>query len=391
MELYALDPLFRRQFVIDEYVSLIWTERFNTHGEFQLRIISTPATRRLFTPDTYLAMNQSNYIMRVEQVEDDATVDGARTLLIKGRSYESILLDRVARDNNVDLTTEPTWNITLAPAALMRKLFHDICVTGVGNVKDIIPGIVESSLISSNIPEPTDPIVVQLKPDTLYAGMSGIGQVWNLGFRFLRQEPGTMYFDVYSGSDRTASQTILTPVIFSSNLDNLQNTKELTTINQSKNVAYVYSTDGFEEVYAPGVDTSTSGLQRRVLVVDASDITTAAGYADVPSALIQRGKDKLSQATVFKGFDGEISQNCPYIYGQHYNLGDLVELQNIDGVAESKRVTEQIFVSDATGTKSYPTLVANTFINTGSWLSWTSSKTWFDFDLDTTSTWATQP
>jgi len=391
MEIYALDPLLRREYVVDQYISLIWTERFNTHGDFQLSIVSTPGTRRLFTADTYLAMDKSNYVMRVESVEDDASVNGSRTLMVKGRSYEAILIDRVARDNNVDLTTEPTWNITMAPADLMRKLFHDICVTGVGNVYDIIPGVVESSLISSNIPEPVDPIVVKLRPDTLYNGLTGIGSVWSLGFRFLRQEPGTMYFDVYSGSDRTSSQTLLTPVIFSPNLDNLQNTKELTTIDQSKNVAYVYSTDGYQTVYGPNVDPTISGLQRRVLTVDASDITTAAGYTDVPSALIQRGKDALAKAQVFQGFDGEISQNCPYIYGQHYNLGDLVELQNIDGVAMTKRVTEQIFSSDSTGVKSYPTLTANVFINTGSWMSWTSNKAWIDFDADTTSVWGNQP
>jgi hypothetical protein len=273
----------------------------------------------------------------------------------------------------------------------MRKIFHDICVTGVGNAQDIIPGIVEASLISSNIAEPTDPITVHLKPDTVYAAENQIGSVWGLGFRFLRQEPGTMYFDVYAGSDRTSGQTLLTPVIFSPNLDNLQNTKELTTIDQSKNVAYVYSPDGFQMVYGTGVDTAIAGLQRRVLVVDASDITTAAGYADVPSALIQRGKDMLTQSTVFQGFDGEISQNCPYVYGRDYNLGDLVELQNVDGVAMVKRITEQIFSGDATGVKSYPTLTANTFINTGSWLSWTNNKAWVDFDLDTTTVWGTEP
>jgi hypothetical protein len=40
------------------------------------------------------------------------------------------------------------------------------------------------------------------------------------------------------------------------------------------------------------------------------------------------------------------------------------------------RVTEHIFVQDAEGERSYPTLTLNVFINTGSWLSWLNKKMW---------------
>jgi hypothetical protein len=54
------------------------------------------------------------------------------------------------------------------------------------------------------------------------------------------------------------------------------------------------------------------------------------------------------------------------------------------------RVTEQIFVSDSQGERSYPTLTVNTFITTGSWLSWMNNKVWLDLDGDAT-TWSEQP
>lgn len=395
MDLYILDALFRRIHVIDRYISLIWTERFNTYGDFQLDIYSEFETRSVLTPDTYLAMSKSNYIMRIESFEDDVDAQGNRILIVKGRSMEAILLDRVAKDSISTLTVSPQWTITNPPAVIARKIYHDICVTGILSTGDVIPGVVEGilpSLSVSTIPEPADPITVNLKPTTVYDAVAiQICAIWELGMRFLRDDStGLIYFDIYAGDDRTSDQTTLTPVIFSPHLDNLQNTKELTTIDKSKNVAYVYSPDGFEMVYPFGVDPTIEGFERRVLVVNAIDVTTTS-TTDVPGTLIQRGNDALAAARTSQLFDGEISQNSQYVYGKDYNLGDLVEMQNIDGVANQMRVTEQIFVNDQQGQRSYPTLTTNVFINTGSWLSWLNNKQWFDLDSDTTSVWSNQP
>lgn len=391
MELYVLDALFRRTHVIDRFISLIWTERFNTFGDFQLDIYSKYDTRSILTPDTYLAMSESNYIMRIESFEDDVTSLGERTLIVKGRSMEAILLDRVAKDSISTLTVSPQWTITNPPATVARKIFHDICVTGILNVGDVIPCVEGTFLPASTIPEPPDPITVNLKPTTVYDAIAvQICAPWELGMRFLRKDStGQIYFDIYSGDDRTSAQTVLTPVIFAPQLENLKNTKELTTIDKSKNVAYVFSADGFEMVYPFGVDPTIEGFERRVLVIDATDITTSS-VPDVPAALIQRGNSTLAAARTYQGFDGEISQNSQYVYGRDYNLGDLVEMQNIDGVANDMRVTEQIFVQDSSGRRSYPSLTTNVFINTGSWLSWLNNKQWIDLNADPT-TWSAQP
>lgn len=389
MEIYTLDPLLRRQYVLDRFISLIWTERFSTYGDFEFHIWSTTDTRTRLTADTLLAMSDSNYVMRIESVEDDVDAQGERLLTVKGRSLEAILLDRVAKESLVDLTTSPQWTITDTPANIARKVFHDICVTGILNAGDVIPSVVEGTFVSaSTIPEPSTPVTISITPTTVYDVISNtICATWDLGMRMLRKDStGQIYFDIYTGSDRTTAQTALTPVVFSPELDNLQNTKELTTIDQAKNVAYVFSTAGFQMVYPSGVDPAVQGLERRVLVVDASDITTST-TTNVPAALTQRGYEALAAARTYKGFDGEISQNSQYVYGRDYNLGDLVEMRNTDGVVNNMQVTEHIFVSDGQGERSYPTLALNAFINTGSWLAWANNKHWADLTADATA-WA---
>lgn len=388
MELYTLDPLLRREAVVDRFESLIWTERFQEFGDFQLDIFSTQSTRSLFKTGTRLAMNESNYVMVVETVEDAEDSEGRRKLTVKGRSLESILTDRVAKESLSDLTTSPKWTITLPPADVARKIFHDICVTGVLDPNDVIPFITEGSFLSPDtILEPIDPITVELDPQPVYDAIVDICNVWTLGFRILRHyDLSELYFDVYSGSNRTSSQTTLPPVIFTPELDNLQNTKELTSVDKAKNVAYVYSPAGFAMVYGLGVDPEVEGFERRVLVVNATDITSE--NPDVPSALAQRGNEELAKYRTYQAFDGEVSQFSQFKYGRDYNLGDLVETRNLSGVTNNMRVTEQIFVSDREGDRSYPTLTLNTFINTGSWLSWLNNRVWSEL---TDEEWIDQP
>lgn len=389
MEVYTLDSLLRREHVIDRFESLIWTDRYVPFGDFELVIHSTRETRGRLKEGTRLAMTDSNYVMVVETVEDRTDDDGKRTLKVSGRSLELILEDRVAAAALIDTTTTPSWIITLPPADVARKIFHDICVTGTLDVLDKIPFIHEGTFLpASTIPEPIDPITAELEPVTVYAAIKEICETWNLGFRLLREyDMSMLYFDVYTGSDRTTGQTTLPAVIFTPELDNLQDTTELTTIASEKNVAYVFSPAGFQMVFPPDVDADVEGFERRILVVNATDITE--DNPDVTSALIQRGVEELSKNRKYRAFDGEINQNSQYKPGRDYNLGDLVEVRNTNGETNNMRVTEIIYVSDNEGDRSYPTLALNVFITTGSWLSWTGNKVWTDYG--STEYWADQP
>jgi len=388
MEAYILDPLLRRQEVIDSFESFIWTERFQAYGDFQLDLLPNTRYRSLIKTGTRLAMNESYRVMEVETLEDTVDTEGRQILTIKGRSIESILESRVAKESDDDLETSPKWVITDEPAKVARKIFHDICVEGVLDPGDVIPFIVEGTFMPEDtLAEPVDPITVELEPTTVYDAIKEICEVWNLGFRILRQtDDSKLYFDVYSGSDRTTGQTTLPPVIFAPGLDNLQNIKELTTVEKAKNVAYVFSPAGFQKVYALDVEEDISGFDRRVLVVNASDITT--DNPNPVSAMIQRGKEELAKNKAMQSLDGEISQFSQYRYGVDYNLGDIVEMRNSNGVTNNMRVTEQIFVQDREGQRSYPTLTVNTFITTGSWLSWLNNKVWSEL---TDEEWADQP
>jgi hypothetical protein len=259
-------------------------------------------------------------------------------------------------------------------------------VLGTLDAGDIIPNVFEGSFLPNDtIPEPTDLITYSLEPMSLYAAIKDICDVWNLGFRMLRQgDDDPLFFDIYSGNDRTLGQSALPPVVFAPALDNLQNTSELSSTDGAKNTAYVFSPAGYQIVYPDGVDPTVAGFERNALVVNATDITTDDGNGgtltptQIATALTQRGKDELAKNKGISALDGEIRQDSKYVYGQDYIVGDLVVMQNDDGVSNNMRVEEQIFAEDRQGARAYPTLTLDSLLTPNTWKSWLANKVWAD-------------
>lgn len=388
MEVYILDSLLRREEVVDKFESLIWTERYAEIGDFDLTIQSTRASRMQFTAGTRLAVNTSYRVMTVETVENTTDSEGKKLLKVKGRSLEALLEDRVAKNSHADLTVEPVWVLGGTPGDIARKIFDEICRLGRLSLDDRIPFIQTGTIFpASTIPESGTPITVELPPVTVLKAIKDLCDLYDLGFRLVRNfDMSQLYFDIYSGHERTTRQRVFNPVVFSVNHETLQSSTELESIENTKNVAYVYSEAGSLTVYGENVPIDVDGFDRRVLLVEATDVK--ADNPDIPGALRQKGEEQLSKARAFSAFDGELNQYSTFRYGVDYELGDIVELRNEDDIITYKRVTEQIFVHDGEGERSYPTLASNMFINTNTWAS-QLSQVWADFDLSA-ETWADQ-
>lgn len=388
MELYILDSTFRRTTVIDDFVSMIWTERYAAWGDFELVVFSTIDNRRLLSAGLRLAMSHSYRVMTIEIVEDSTDSEGRSTLKVTGRSLEAMLEDRVARATFQNLTQLPKWPMYGKPADLMRSIFNLICRRNTMIDEDNIPFITDGTIFPvPTIPEPDDEITVELEIISVYKALQDIGNTFNLGFRLVRNfDKSELYFDVYTGDDRTTLQSINAPVVFSPELDNLTNVRHLTSISNYKNVCYVFHKNGALVVMADGVSPNTEGFERRVMSLTVTDIDMEMG-PELNAILAQRGREELAKNRSVSAFDAELPINNTYVYERDYRLGDIVEMRTADGLTNQMRVVEQIFVSDAEGERSYPTLAIDLFITPGSWFAWDYSQTWATAD----GYWADQP
>lgn len=381
LEWYTLDDQLRRDQVIEGFETFIWTERYSSAGDFQIVTKSTYNNRTSLAPGTRIGMEGSTYVMVVDTVDDDTDNDGSRLLNITGSSIENLLNDRVAMPAIANLDETPAWIVEGTPGNIVRQMFHEICVFAVLNANDTFPFFTEGTLLpSGNIPEPADLITVAAPPDTLYNTIKKICDTYGLGFRFVKHgDLGQLYFEVYTGSDRTSAQSVVPAVIFDPELDNLSQVRQLTSTALVKTTAYVFAKNGAVTVNAPTASPDAVGSERRVLFVNSSN-TSDAG-PDLTAALQQEGLIALSAQRTVYSFDGQLPVSQPYVYGTDYKLGDIVEERNEDGFGNLMMVTEQIFTSDKEGERAFPTLSISLAITPGSWVAWDGGEDWIDVPL----------
>ena len=370
MDLFILDDQLRRVAVLDIYQSLIWTDRWVGMGDFELVIDDCVKNRQLLQKDTRLVIHDSDHIMVIQTIVKKQNADGHDTLTVSGKSLEYILEDRTAKETLfTNLTTSPRWVLEGSPGTIVRSMVDAICVDGLLNVQDKIQYLIvpftqgEAIWPPDTFPEPSVDLHIELEPKSLYEAVKEICVEYSLGFGILRNpDQQELYFEVWSGSDRTAGNvTGLSPVIFSPELDNLLDTTELESKETYKNVAYVLSDKGCTVVYANGDGSDRTGFNRRILTVVVENVreNTDEAMLSTEQILQRRGKEALAEHRQLHALDGEISKDSGYRYGIDYRLGDVVELRSSDNINKAMRVTEQIFVSDAEGDRAYPTLASD--------------------------------
>jgi hypothetical protein len=403
MEIYILDALLRPIDLIDDdqFISFIWAERYAEKGDFQLVTLSTQSMRYRFPTDTMIMIDDSSRIMRVNTIEDTEDVDQGSTLTIKGFELMSVFEQRVLGFRNASTGDHPlmiaqsTSFAGITPIALMEEFVDYICYPpAVLNSGDEIPYLQPSGTPSlypaSNIPEPgAAGIHWDQKIATLYSALKDVSNAYDLGFRLYKDPAAAkLYFEAYQGADRTSAQSVYPPVIFSSDVENLQNTKEYidnTTHFNCVIAIYEYTEDVTNRqltidatVSDPDLAFTSGGFDQKTKFITISQLPDGMVLADVPAYLEQLASEELTRSRPSDIYDGEIDQDSEFLYERDYYLGDLVEIRGNNGGGAYMRVVEQIIKFDSSGKSSYPSLVSKESITPGTWKSWKYDVNWSD-------------
>jgi hypothetical protein len=403
MEIFILDALLRRIDVVDEYISFIWTERYAEKGDFELVTLSTSANRNRFVADTMISIPDSKRIMRVHKVEEKIDEDSGNTLTIKGYDLSFMLNQRVIATKDLDdMLLAVTYFSGASPIGLMDHMVWRICVPTSGfqlSAGDTIPFLNDFVLTPgslypvSNIPPPTPAdFHWEQKIANLYSAITDLCKAYDLGYR-LYKDPNSskLYFEGYNGINRTSEQIDFPPVIFSSDMTNLQNTTEYKDNEQHYNVViavYEYPNPVEEElpetltinviVSDPDLIFSSGGFDQKTKFISITQLPDGMELVDVPTYLTQLANEELNRSTPTDVYDGEIDQNSDFVYERDYFLGDVVEVRGNNGGAAFMRVVEQIIKYDSSGKSSYPSLLTKESITPGTWKSWKYDVDWVD-------------
>jgi hypothetical protein len=362
MELMTMDADMQPAKLVENYDSLIWTERFNTIGDFQILTGDIDRFMNLLPEGTVLTLRESNVPMIVESHLIKREKAKATVLTIKGRAFESILDRRISLSAVAPGVND--WSIVAkTPSDVAYYIMKRICVDGILSPNDIFPATEIQFIPPSDYATGTGPnrsysvpkgnllnavlsflqTEVKADPSTTPATPAVVQH----GIRGVRPNAsGTaVAIEIYTGTDRSGT------VYFDGTRDLLDDGSYLFSKIGSATSAIVLGAS--TAITLEAGTSAPSGMDRRVILVDG----TQSGVAD-EATLAEHGKISLAEAHETSIFDGSINQDLsPYVYGEHYFLGDTVKLVGDYGLDEKARVTEYIRSEDATGVKSYPTLV----------------------------------
>lgn len=401
---YVRDKSDRKiKYVEEGFSSLVWTERYQEPGDFILEIPLKDANVEMYQIGDYISMDESQESMIIQSIDINDEIEDP-LLKIEGKTLTTILDRRVDQPGYFNKYAgfwesagggtvrhsrgNPTYKGKYSD--LIEQIFTD-------NVTNpIIEGMyfewVEEAqedgttkgkwvLRMSSTPAPerkinnisfqnliSDADDVEIEVQTsevldLLSLFTKLAKKAVKGFRVVFDANNNFVLQAYSGKDRRTSQKTLSPVIFNPIMDNI------TYVNYHQD-DYNYKTIGFgyaEEYtitkglfdtmsvddgsyWSRGVDGNPSGFERREVSLDmrsqGSSVTDeeTGETLDPIEAKFEDGDYEKVQTS-----EGSVDPLAQYKFEEDYFLGDLVDLNNANGIFMEAIIDEVVRSYDSDG------------------------------------------
>lgn len=371
MELTVLNPSFEKIYILDSYESLVWVDKFAEVGTFEIYTPVTDDILKYLVKDNYLVNPDSEHVMIIEDFSLDSDLETGNHIKIIGRSLESILDRRIIWDT-IDFKEKHNFHKAI------KKLITRCLISPDGQRADKARRKVDNFIFQDS--QDTTITSLKLKDGVQYHGenlLEIIEELCNdkkIGFKITLSENNEFIFTLYNGVDRSYKQEVNPYVVFKPSFDNLISSNYREENSKVKNLACVLGAENNEGDKPEEVvgDTSVTGLNRREIFVDASDIEwdaeeeddsgdeegqkTSIEPEDYIKLMQQRGKKEIKETTKgVKAFDGQCETIRLYRYGTDFFMGDVVQLMNEYGMEASSRITEFTWSHSTSGLETYPT------------------------------------
>lgn len=349
MEVLVLDTEFRAVSVIDNFESLIWTDRYYEAGDFEIYTAATVEMLQILKLDYYLWCKESEHVMIIEAIEIKTDPEEGNKLIVTGRSLESILDRRIIfGQTNVDDNLQNG----------VKKILMNNVINPLDETRKIENFIFEES---TDIEILSLFLITQYNGENLYEALVDICKSMGVGFKITLNDENQFVFKLYYGTDRTYNQIEYPSVVFSNHFDNLINSDYISSKRDFKTVTIVGGEGEGDDRVMVGVsiDSGTgSGLERRESFTDCHATSTNSGGGitaeEYMYQLFQKGLEDLSSHIITESFEGEITDTL-FTYDKDYYIGDIVEVSDDYGNNSEPRIIEYIYSYSNDEMKFYPT------------------------------------
>lgn len=331
MDIYILNSDFERIALADEYESAIWNIGYFNMSDFELYISASCENIRLLKRGNYLVRDKDivagcmSNVMIVEKVETQTDIENGDHLIVTGRDLRSIVGRRIIWSQ-----TNINGKVELA----MRHLLTDHIINPADSDRKI------DNVILGDLMGYPETMKQQVTGDNLLEYMVKVLTTYGIGWKCCLNENRQIVFSFYKGVDRSLSQDDNPHIVFSAENENILNSDHTIDYSEYKNVALVAGEGEGLARKTASIGTAT-GLDRYELYVDQRDASTNEGEItedEYTEMLKQSGNEALGEHKMVETFEGEIEPHAMYVYGEDYQLGDIVTVTNLYDVTSNPRI-----------------------------------------------------
>lgn len=350
--------------IIDTAQSIIWHSVYFGVGDFE---IYTKAT-----PEAVAMLKKGHYVTRPDDIETgiiekiniiNNEQDGVM-LIVAGRFFKSVLDRRLIYNlsGNTNAATVLRGNVEENIRSLVLNNAIACPFDSKRNIARLSLGAL-SGFTAVIVDENGNAAQKQVSFENLLEYTDGVLEEYGLAsVCLLDTEAKQFQYVIYGGIDRSIDNANgITPVVFSQEFDNLNESEYALDTTPEKNTALIGGEgEGLARFYSL-VAGSETDLQRREVFVDASSINKTykdeneeeQTYTDAEytTLLKTQGKQSLETMKQIESFAGAIDIiNGNYIYNRDFALGDIVSVQdNVLQMYINVRICEITEVQDENG------------------------------------------
>lgn len=264
IDLYVLNGDLERIGIIDSYVSLIWSNRYNEDGDCELYVEANDYSLSMLKKGYYLIRDDDDMVCRIKKIELTTDIENGNYLIVTGYDVKDILGQRVVwSQTNVDGNVEN----------YIRKLINDSLVNPSLSARQIKNVSGRANFFLGDKQNFTEVISEQITYKSVREKTQELCKKYGWGYKVIA-DIGNFYFILYKGTDRSNS------VMFSPQFENLISTNYQEDSTNLANIALVGG-EGEGSERSRNVSGYAEGLNRNEIFVDARDISKTITWRDL--------------------------------------------------------------------------------------------------------------
>lgn len=368
MDIFRMENLLGSSFpiihgeIINEIQEVLWVERYRENGEFKIKGLVSSGLREKLPRKSLISHTGTTELMMVEDHEIEDSEDENSVITITGTSFETFLNNRIVGLDPGNMSGIPVNYELASHVSWMQaiQMLDDHIRQNVDDPDNELPHLLAVSSIESF---DFEEMARSVERGGLHTRLMELLAFDDLGVKIIRPGDKSEEFglDPYSQTGLVIHQGVdrSKEVAFSYHDGEIKKANYFWSDRSYKNA--VYSAGRWVQTF---YDTSTSGFDRKIMYLDASDIDGSVseeptGFEKIAIAAQMQARAKMIlSAQKEKALANVEVSDATYSaeYRRDYEVGDIVGVTGNYNESGLMRITEFAEIEDENGQSGYPTL-----------------------------------